>query len=45
VERGQEYVEEGKQAMRNAGRSARESAENMAQTAEKGMNEATSRRG
>lgn len=45
VERGQEYVEEGKQALRNAGRSARESAENMAQTAEKGVNEAASRRG
>lgn len=45
VERGQEYVEGGKQALRNAGRSARDSAENIAQTAEKAATEAASRRG
>jgi gas vesicle protein len=45
VERGQEYVESGKQAFRNAGRSAREFVDETAQTAEKAASEATSRRG
>src|SRR5688500_10153895 len=45
VERGQEYVEGGKQALRNAGRAAREFVDESAQTAEKAASEATSRRG
>jgi gas vesicle protein len=45
VERGQEYVEGGKQALRNAGRAAREFADEATQTAEKGAAEAMSRRG
>ncbi|MCE3221995.1 MAG: hypothetical protein K0S58_175 [Nitrospira sp.] len=45
VERGQEYVEGGKQALRNAGRAAREFVDETAQTAEKAAAEATSRRG
>ncbi len=43
VERGQEYVEGGKQAIRNAGRSAREFVDKGAETAEKVASEATSR--
>ena len=45
IERGQEYVEGGKQALRNAGRSAREFVDEAKQTAEKTASEATSRRG
>lgn len=44
VERGQEYVDGGKQTLRKAGRAAREFAEETAQTAEKTMDEAVSRR-
>ena len=44
VERGQEYVEGGKQAFRNAGRAAREFVDETAQTVEKGAAEAVSRR-
>jgi gas vesicle protein len=45
IERGQEYVEGGKQALRNAGRAAREFVDESTQTAEKAASEATSRRG
>ncbi len=45
VERGQEYVEGGKQAFRNAGRAAREFVDETTQTVEKGAAEAVSRRG
>ena len=45
VERGQEYVEGGKQAFRNAGRAAREFVDETTQKVEKGAAETVSRRG
>lgn len=45
VERGQEYVDGGKQALRKAGRAAREFVDETAQTAEKTVEDAASRRG
>ena len=44
VERGQEYVEGGKQAFRKAGRAAREFVDETTQTAEKTADEVMSRR-
>ena len=45
VERGQDYVEGGKQTFRKAGRAAREFVDETVQTAEKTAEEAASRRG
>jgi gas vesicle protein len=45
VERGQDYVEGGKQTLRKAGRAAREFVDETVQTAEKTAEEAASRRG
>lgn len=45
VERGQAYVEGGKQALRHAGRAAREFVDETAQMAEKTAADAASRRG
>ncbi len=45
VERGQEYVEGGKQTLRNAGRAARDFVDETMQTAEKTAAETVSRRG
>ena len=45
VERGQEYVEGGKQTLRKAGRAARDFVDETMQTAEQTAEEATSRRG
>jgi gas vesicle protein len=45
VQRGQEYVEGGKQALRNAGRAAREFVDETTQKAERTADEAMSRRG
>lgn len=45
VERGQDYVEGGKETLRKAGRAAREFVDETVQTAEKTAEEAASRRG
>ncbi|GMV51612.1 MAG: hypothetical protein NBKEAIPA_01475 [Nitrospirae bacterium] len=45
VERGQEYVEGGKQTLRKAGQAAREFVDETVQSAEKTVEEASSRRG
>ena len=44
MDRGQEYVEGGKQTLRNAGRAAREFVDETVQTAEKTVGEAASLR-